>query len=361
MNDYDRIVGRVDYYGSRTLTYLDEDDDLAATNVRSSLSLMIGYLVLAFFFSLMGLVTVYLTWKCREFYEWNAVRLVFPGICFILALECGTLSYKTSDYGDGVVVEAWAVVLYMLQATVAPGLFLSTFVVTFLAHRTRSIPFCIVYRGTSVLQRHNFAAGGINNAELHADESEVAQALIRPATLVVLTRLFSLGLLILTLFVNFDVVWDEWDLAGRTGWLTVVTEEFSDESLHILLSLLPMAVVGISCLYFTLLLWRYGTFFSMIIYSSPVNPWLSPLLGVFFLLAGQVFGPELFPILSHTGILLYVMSFVRLLFEVRKDFGAANDLGHFLDALGNNQISQSVVTTVNDTEQGADGSLKPSS
>ena len=356
--NYNYLVGLE--HSSRTLTYLDEDDDLAPTHVRSSLYLMIGYAVLTFFFCLMGFLTVSLTWKCREFYEWNAVRLVFPAICFILALECGTLSYKTSDYGDGAVVEAWAVVLYMLQATVAPGLFLSTFVVTFLAHRTRSIPFCIVYRGTSVGQWHNFAAGGINNAELHADESDMAQALIRPATLVVLTRLFSLGLLILSLFVNFDVVWDEYDLAGRTGWLTLLTEEWSDESLHILLSLLPMAVVAVSCLYFSLLLWRYGTLFAMIIYSSLINPWLAPLLGIFFLLAGQAFGPELFPILSHTGILVYVMCFVRLLFEVRKDFEAANNLGNFLGALGNDQVTQSVVSTFNDTEeQGVEGNNKP--
>jgi hypothetical protein len=331
-------------YDDRTLTYLDEDDDNAPVNEYSSTFLLIGFAVLAFLFCIMAILTIRLTLICREFYEWNAVRLIFPGICWILALQCGTFAYKFSDRGDGSVKEAWAICLYMLQATVAPGLFLSTFVVTFLAHRTRSIPFCTVYRGTSAGQRHNFSAGGIN--ELHGEEDEMTQALIRPATLVVMTRLFAMALLILSLFVNFDVVWEnDGDLAGRTGWLTVGSEPWGPESVHILLSLFPMAVVAVACMYFSMLLWRYGTQFSMIIYPSMFNPWLSTVVGIGFLSVGQFFGPELFPVLSHTGILVYVMSFVRTLYEVREDFEAANQLGCFLDVLGNDKVTQAVIPT----------------
>ena len=51
------------------------------------------------------------------------------------------------------------------------------------------------------------------------------------------------------------------------------------------------------------------------------------------MIVGQAFGPDLFLITSNTGILLYMISMTRVLYEVRHDIRQAGDLGNFLIAL----------------------------
>jgi hypothetical protein len=262
--------------------------------------------------------------------------LILPGLSWILGLECLTLAL---DSGGSIhIPNQWKIALYLLEATVAPGIFLSTFVVTFLAYRTRSIPFCFTERGP----------GRSTSTEHDEDnDQEVMQALVRPATMIVMVRLFSLALFLLTLVVNFDVVWATNDLAGRTGWKSVIQEPWSGSTAHIFIGLLPMALVSVSCVYFSVLLWRYGSFFSMVIYPSVFNPWISPICGTACMMVGQMFGPDLFPLLSNAGIMLYLMCIVRVLYEVRHDMKQAGDLGSFLDALGDDAVTGSVTPNMN--------------
>lgn len=208
---------------------------------------------------------------------------------------------------------------------------------TFLAHRTRSMPFCFVHRGP-----------GRNEAgESRLDEDdEVYQPLVRPAILVVFTRIFALGLLILGLLVNFDVLSDE-SQVGLTGWASVVNngEGINDSTLTILLALLPMALVSLLCLYFSCLLWRYGCEFSMIINTSFLNAWMWPTIGALAMIVGQGFGPDLYLITSNTGILFYMMAMTRVLYVIRQDIRQSGDLGHFLDALESCQKRRETNTT----------------
>ncbi len=185
------------------------------------------------------------------------------------------------------------------------------------------MPFCFVHRGPG--------RSGTGESRL-GEEDEVYQPLVRPAILVVSTRLFALGLLILNLLVNFDVLSDD-SQVGRTGWATVVMNPEGDLSLTIFLSLLPMALVSILCLYFACLLWRYGTEFSMIINTSVFNAWVCPVLGALAMIVGQCFGPDLFLITSNTGIALYMLTMTRVLYDIRHDIRQAGDLGSFLIAL----------------------------
>ncbi len=194
---------------------------------------------------------------------------------------------------------------------------------TFLAYRTRSMPFCFVHRGPGR------SGAGQNHL---GEEDELYQPLVRPAILVVSTRMFTLGLLILNLLVNFDVLSDD-SQVGRTGWAMLVNNPEDELSLTIFLSLLPMALVSLLCLYFACLLWRYGTEFSMIINTSVFNAWVCPVLGALAMIVGQCFGPELYLITSNTGIAFYMLSMVRVLYEIRHDIRQAGDLGSFLVAL----------------------------
>eukprot|EP00538_Stauroneis_constricta_P013507 CAMPEP_0119562942 /NCGR_PEP_ID=MMETSP1352-20130426/22026_1 /TAXON_ID=265584 /ORGANISM="Stauroneis constricta, Strain CCMP1120" /LENGTH=322 /DNA_ID=CAMNT_0007611461 /DNA_START=309 /DNA_END=1277 /DNA_ORIENTATION=+ len=263
----------------------------------------------------------------RTFYEWNAIRLIFPWVSAVLAAQCATLAWDSVD--NQIVNEAWAIVIYMVQATVAPGLFLVTFVSTYIAHRTRSIPFCLVYRGSGKPEQ---------------GDEEPIQRLVRPPTIIALNRLFAVALLVVSFIINFDEIYkDRLELTGRTGWYTVVADAWSGESYGVTLSLMPMALVSILCMYFAMLLWRYGTVFSMTIYPSMINPWLFPVIGVSLLFAGQCVGRRLFPILSNAGIFMYILCLFRVLVEIQRDVNSAHDLGNFLDALGDENAIGSVV------------------
>lgn len=318
----------------RQLTFLDIDDayNYSQDNVVTTdeIPFVVGFSVLAAGFVFLAILVVYLAWTCQELYEWNAVRLAMPAISLVMCLESATLAF---DEAKATVPSQWAIAVYMLETTIAPGIFLSTFVITFLSYRTRSMPFCFVYRGM----------GRQATGEPYQDEDEeIVQPLVRPAVLIVACRLFSVGLLILALIVNFDVLWSQDDLAGRTGWVTLIQDPSNQSVDHIILSLLPMALVSIVCLYFSLLLWRYGCEFSMVIYPSIINPWMYPLLGSACMIAGQMFGPILFPILSNVGIFIFMASMVRTLYEVRFDMQQAGDLGQFLSALGNDTVTNTV-------------------
>ncbi|KAG7340498.1 hypothetical protein IV203_024041 [Nitzschia inconspicua] len=317
----------------RSLTFLNTDKEQYATTIDnetvSDTGLLIGFSILSAVFFLVVLLVIRISSTCHTFYEWNAIRLLMPAVAAFLCMETATLAAQTSV---SAIPGPWAIAVFLFSSTVAPGLFLFSFVITFLAYRTRSMPFCFVYRGP----------GRQGTAEpWRDDDEEVLQPLVRPAVLVVAIRLFALGLLILNLVVNFDVVWTEQNLAGRTGWATVFKDPTNPALDHITLALIPMALVSLVCLYYSLLLWRYGCELSLIIYSSGViNPWLTPVFGSIAMLIGQMFGPDLYLISSNSGILLYMLSMARVLYEARKDLEVSGELGHFLDALGNDNVTR---------------------
>lgn len=286
----------------------------------SRTGLILGFSIISISFLIIFLLIVRCNWNCREFYEWNAIRLTMPAISLFLCVENATIAY---DYEISKVSSQWEIAVYMISSTVAPGIFIFSFVMTFLAYRTRSMPFCFVHRGP----------GRQAIGESHQDEEdEVYQPLVRPAILVVTTRIFAIGLLVLNLLVKFDLLSDH-SLIGLTGWSTVVKNPEESYTGGVFLALLPMALVGFLCLYFACLLWRYGCEFSMVINTSFFNAWLSPVFGALALLVGQCFGPQLFLITSNSGLLLYMISMTRVLYEIRHDIREACDLGHFLSAL----------------------------
>mmetsp|Transcript_34502 Transcript_34502/g.83685 ORF Transcript_34502/g.83685 Transcript_34502/m.83685 type:complete len:356 (+) Transcript_34502:751-1818(+) len=311
---------------SRELTFIGDDDFYKKDTEVYELEQIIGFGVITLAFFVACYLTNRLSRQTRELYEWNAVRLILPAVMFFMGLESMTLAL---DYAHIPIWRQWAVAIYMLESTCAPGIFMATFVTTFLSYRTRSIPFCMVYRGP----------GRSANSMSNSVDDEDRQTLIRPATMVVMMRVFTVAILMLSFGVNFDVVWDRPDLAGRTGWSTIVKNPWENSFDHIVYSLLPMGMTSLSCLYFSLLLWRYGSEFSMIVYPSTINPWIYTLLGSIIMLVGQFPGPQWFPLASNAGILVYLWTMLRLLHEVRNDMLQAGDLGEFLHAIGSDQVS----------------------
>mmetsp|Transcript_9205 Transcript_9205/g.19953 ORF Transcript_9205/g.19953 Transcript_9205/m.19953 type:complete len:375 (+) Transcript_9205:190-1314(+) len=286
----------------------------------SPTGLTIGFSILSAAFVVISLLIIRCNWNCREFYEWNAIRLGMPGLCVFLSILNGTMAY---DYERTKFSSLWNIPIYMMLSTIAPGIYVFTFVMTFLAYRTRSMPFFFVHRGP----------GRNETGESRIDEDdEVYQPLVRPAILVVFTRIFAFGLIILSLIVDLNVFSDN-SQVGRTGWASVVNNPEGSPTLSIILSLLPMTVVSLLCLYFACLLCRYGNEFSMVIPTSSINAWLCPVVGALAMIVGQMFGPDLYLITSNSGILCYMMGITRALYLIRHDIREAGELGYFLNAL----------------------------
>jgi hypothetical protein len=145
-------------------------------------------------------------------------------------------------------------------------------------------------------------------------------------------RIIAVLLLILGLLVNFDCFPLSSSYTGRVGWSFVIQQPFTEEQISVVLSLVPMATVSMACLYFSLALWKYGTTASMVVHSSPLNPWFSPLFGTLAMFGSEWFGLRLFSILSNLGIFIYTVSILYLLLEVNKDLQAASELNEFLGA-----------------------------
>jgi len=299
------------------IEYYQERD---AGDAKSSIGFVIGFSIISISFLILSLLIIRCNWNCKEYYEWNAIRITMPAITLFLSVHNATIAF---DYEKENVNSHWAIVVYMISSTIAPGIFIYSFVMTFLAYKTRSMPFCFVHRGPS---RHD--------RDLGDEDDEVYQPLVRPAILVVSTRGFAFGILVLNLLINFNVLSDE-NLVGLTGWETVVMNPYDNSTVMILISLFPMALVCLLCLYFSLLLWRYGCQFSMVINTSLLNAWMCPLFGAVAMLVGQMFGPDLFLVTSNAGILLYTFSMVRVLYEIRYDIRQSGDLGNFLNELEN--------------------------
>jgi hypothetical protein len=364
----------------RFLSYLDtgNDDESSSSYFNGSSSdivMITAYIILMICFFSITCLTIRINSTVREFREWRAISIILPAISGFMAIECLALCI---DESIRVKFPSWiATTLYIMEALVAPGILISNFTLTFIAYRIRSMPFFFVRRSRHRKKQRNdgeeLEGGGQQCTNNDQEDDEITkEPLVQPKMLVVGMRIFALVQLLLSIIVNFDVVWSDSDVAGRAGWITVVmtkTKNWNPYSLsHVILALLPMFFTSISCLYFAILLWRYGNELSMTIYTSIFNPWMTPLIGVVAMVAGQLPGPRLFPVLSNCGICVHQLSMLIVMFEIRKDLDKSVELGSFLGAvwsgeqmsLGNVkeeiELDPSTLQTTTKSENGNDSS-----
>jgi len=227
--------------------------------------------------------------------------------------------------------------IFVLQTFEVPILLIVMFEVTYLIHKRRSVNFCGMY----------FDEGRrLNN-------TQAMSCMLRNSIRSLATVLLIIGLIVNFDFVESDIPID--DLAGRAGWWTLFkgTGTFQ-QKLHLFLSLLPIAVLVIISFYLSILLWRYGTSSSMIVHSSICNPWFYCFFGTLAMAAGQLFAEQLYPVMSNTGILIFIITIEAVMVEVDKDIVAIENEASFLVcvALKGDQISvarPSMIEQRNDT------------
>ncbi|KAG7366803.1 hypothetical protein IV203_029473 [Nitzschia inconspicua] len=302
--------------------------------------LLTFYSLLALCYCVMAYFTIRLVRNTKEFHQYVALSYGLPAVSLYMALECATLAL---DEALPTIPSVWGGLLYILEAmVVAPGLFLSTFTVTFVAYRIRSLPFCCVRRRRVVQE-------GMVDVSPSDEET-----LVQPALLVLAMHCFAVLLFVINILVNFDVLWSDAGLAGRTGWMTLLLDPWEPSFFRVVLALVPMTLVCGVCLYFAYLLFRYGNEYSMTIYISFVTPWMWPLVGVAALVGGFLPPSPWFPLASNLGIGIYQVTILRVMFEIRLDLGQANELGSYLQACWETPNGVDVAST-----EGGEGISEP--
>lgn len=176
-----------------------------------------------------------------------SVRILFPVALAILTLENIALAVSGLIYdkleNDGVDnnYDSYLFIkaIFILQPFEVPLLLMVVFELTYLVHKSRSVNFCGMYfdEGRRV---HNTAA---------------MSCMLRNSIRSLATLLLVMGLL-----VNLDVIQDNVTidaLVGRAGWHSFFTMEGNAKAkMHLLLSLLPVAVLVVVSFYLSIMLWR---------------------------------------------------------------------------------------------------------
>ena len=181
--------------------------------------------------------------KTRSHYRTlSSARFLFPLACLILAIENAAVAASGLFYQDKVEDNRFVQAIFALQAMEVPILLVVTFELTYLVHKRRGVNFCGMY----------FDEGRrLNNIITTPMKSFVLRNFI---------RILAVLLLVMGIMGNFDMLGDISEvneLAGRAGWWALVQDLWSwSEKGHLLLSLLPTAVLVLCCLYFSILLWR---------------------------------------------------------------------------------------------------------
>ena len=98
---------------------LAHDDNIAETTIElSPIGLVVGFSLLSATFALISVFIIRCNWYCREFYEWNAIRLAMPGLCILMSIQNATLAF---DYNREKLSSQWFIALYMISSVIAPG------------------------------------------------------------------------------------------------------------------------------------------------------------------------------------------------------------------------------------------------
>lgn len=244
--------------------------------------------------------------------------MLFPIALFILALENAALAASGRIYDDleekgeenfdsNIFIKA----VFVLQTFEVPILLIVIFEITYLVHKRRSVNFCGMFFDEGVR---------VNNTLFMS-------CLLRNSI-----RTLATVLLIMGLIVNFDLIQSGGpvdELAGRAGWWALAGEDW-DGKVHLLLSLIPTAVLTLVSFYLSIMLWRYGTESAMVVHSSICNPWFYCFFGTLAMAAGQLFGEELYTVMSNAGTLIFIQTILLLMAEVDKDIVSTNDVALFL-------------------------------
>ena len=93
-------------------------DDESSLSLVSPTGLVVGFSLIAAAFLITAVCIVRCNWHCKEFYEWNGIRIIMPGMCVLLAIKNAAMAY---DYERPKASSHLSILVYMISSTIAPG------------------------------------------------------------------------------------------------------------------------------------------------------------------------------------------------------------------------------------------------
>jgi hypothetical protein len=180
-------------------------------------------------------------------------------------------------------------------------------------------------------------------------------------------RVLALALLVIGLLANFEIVFQEpppSTISTETPSLSTTTTTFHETTsstnrkgwlglfpwtgqVWLLFELIPSLCLFILTFFLSILLWRYGTSYSIHVHSSMFNPWCCQFFGNLAMGVGQCFPPpNIYYISCHVGFLLLLWSVLAVMKEITKDLLAEEDFEDFLKDVARMGNRYSVTTKV---------------
>ena len=289
---------------------------------------IVVFAILALLFVLTSIKTYRATHAQSHYSESIVLAYLFPLCSIIFAIATATFSVAYSGRVFHSNDTPYLKFISVIQPCATPILLNVLYETCYLVHKRRSVNFCGL----------EFDQG---------QRVKILNSRTRSFVLRNFIRMISLVLLIMGIIANFTLVLpknkedyhpEDEDLVGRVGWWGLYPWV---GQIHLLLALLPAMCLFVIAFFLSLVLWRYGTSYSMIVHSSIFNPWCSQLFGTIAMAIGQCFGENVYLITSHIGFLLLIWSVLSLMNEINKDLFATYDFEEFLKEVARtgNQIS----------------------
>ena len=184
----------------------------------------------------------------RQYHRLYSVRFLFPLACIFCLLENVALA------GSGAIIDkqmddyGLLKVVFVLQATQVPIYLVTIFELTYLVHKRRSVHFCGMF----------FDEGRLGRRVQGVFSTPVKSFVFRH-----LIRFIALICLITGILANLDLLRERDtndELAGRTGWWKLWDREKTTHivySVHVLMSLIPTAILIFCSFFLSIALWRY--------------------------------------------------------------------------------------------------------
>lgn len=223
---------------------------------------------------------------------------------------CGLLFYENCLLSLGNSIDEWDPACqlgYVLHACIVPLFLVVCFELAYEVHKRRSVNFFGI----------EFDAG-------RRDSSTRWSWFWRN-----FVRLISISLFVVNVFVNFDAEFEDPDEdAAHTGFFGLRTGD--DASAHVLLALIPSAILAGFALYIGYQLWKYGTDSSMIVHATYFNPWIWMFVGAAGMLLGQFPNGAWYKTTSNGGEALLLICNARMFKEIANDLKSGREMTEFI-------------------------------
>jgi hypothetical protein len=307
----------------------------------------------------------------RHYSSLCSIRILFPLANLSCAIENITLAASGKIIENELDSHELLKVVFVLHALQVPIFLITIFELTYLVHKRRSVHFCGMFfdEGRLVLGRLRA------NANVDTDTDAPTDIQFRPRLHGVFStpvksfffrniiRFIAILCWIIGTLANLDLLRDgdpEDELAGRTGWWNLwETKGNRVWTVHILMSLVPTAVLLVCSFFLSITLWRYGANSSIVLHSSYacLNPWFFPMFGTVALWIGQLFYPKFYSITSNIGLLVYTLSILVLMKEIDKEVTRTVEFTDFLKQVAKKGNEISVMNDI-DVDGDANDKLK---